>query len=149
MEAVGMAGVRSWKTLISKDIIKKSTIGEYPSKDNPTALLANPLLCEIAFHEKPLSQRGRPIWGEAPESSEDLDVDTHLRFPKRHRKTGVDLRQLRRKYDWNKHIIARRSFAVFPPVQGMHSLADFHQDVSCEAGFGITMEHFVVAMESR
>ena len=138
-----------WNDILSDDILMRSTIGDYPHKEYLHK--SNTLLPCISFHERTPGYRASPSWRtQTHESQEDLAIDAHLHPPVDQDRTGLNASHvhLLRKYDWKKHPIARRSFAMFPPVLGMFVWPDFLHGTEISGKFGVTLEHWVRAIHA-
>lgn len=149
MKDGGMSVHTCWNNILSQDILMRSTIGDYPHKEHINK--TSPLLTWVSFHEKTPGHRASPSWQtQTNEGPEDLAIDAHLWLPEDQNQTDFNtLRvQLLRKYDWNKHLIARRSFAVFPPVLGMSFWPQFLHGIEVSGKFGVTLDHWVRAVHA-
>ena len=111
----------------------KATVDEYPATDDYTV---NPLLGQLSFSESP------PTVFKAEEA--------FLCPPQveRSQSSVKELPQLQ-KYAWVNHPIARRSFAMFPPVLEIYFTPEYLRDLEAKSAFGVTMEHVVRAMVSK
>ena len=138
MEVAQMGQFSSWKKIMDENLVLKSSLGHYPPKwDGVT----NPLLRHVAFHQAPMSS--------GPQTNGYLREDPYLSLP-RGEASGLTSKHDCRKYAWSKHVIARRSFAVFPPVRGMDCWCFWpFRELQVSSKLGITMEHFIRALEAE
>lgn len=137
-----MDNVHSWEDITFIDIVSRPIGGEFTQYENYSA---NPLLCHVSFHEfEPLLR----LFRAQNEDDEDLKIDAHLRPPQFPTEQSNDEKRVQlRKYAWRKHPIARRSFAMFPPVSDLRFLRPAFQEVEDVNGeHGITLEHVVEAI---
>lgn len=126
-----MNSYQSWKDIISQNVVMKSTVGFYERED--IYYETNGLIAFVSFHEAPTS------------NDEDGASEAYLRLPRQGDQRAAQNEHLM--YPWHDHPIARRSLAVFPPVRGLWFWREYYRGLECFGEFGITLEHFVQAIE--